>query len=164
MHRGAQVDNGSAWLTTVRTYLAAIALGNLIWEAAHFPLYTIWREGTREHLMLAMFHGTAGDVFVAAAALMMSLVLVGNAGWPTTRFWHVACMTGAFGLGFTFYSEWMNVEVRHVWAYSVLMPRLPVIGTGLSPVMQWIVVPAVAFAIIFRRRDRGTAFETKPPE
>lgn len=146
-----EVEPTARWLAAIRTYLGVVAVGNLVWEALHVPLYTIWQEGTRGHLVLAMFHGTGGDIFVAAAALMMSIVLLGNSRWPVTRFWPVATMAMAFGLGFTFYSEWMNVEIRHVWAYTALMPRLPVIGTGLSPVLQWIVVPWIAFLVCQRQ-------------
>jgi len=31
------------------------------------------------------------------------------------------------------------------WAYSEFMPTLPVTGTGLSPLAQWIVIPLIAF-------------------
>src|SRR3546814_3917201 len=34
------------WLTALRRYLVAITVGNLVWEFAHLPLYTIWYEGT----------------------------------------------------------------------------------------------------------------------
>jgi hypothetical protein len=40
--------------------------------------------------------------------------------------------------------EWLNIVVRASWAYSDRMPVVPVIGTGLSPLLQWVVVPTVA--------------------
>jgi hypothetical protein len=49
------------------------------------------------------------------------------------------------GLGYTIYSEWLNTEIRGSWAYTRWMPQLPLIGTGLSPLAQWIVVPSLAF-------------------
>jgi hypothetical protein len=41
----------------------------------------------------------------------------------------------------------VNVEIRGSWAYSERMPRLPVTGTGLAPLAQWIVLPGLALAI-----------------
>ena len=35
------------WLNVLRRYLVAIAVGNLIWEFAHMPLYTLWETGSR---------------------------------------------------------------------------------------------------------------------
>jgi hypothetical protein len=55
------------------------------------------------------------------------------------------------GLGYTVYSEWLNVNVRETWAYTAWMPRIPPLGTGLSPLLQWIVVPGLAFFIVWRR-------------
>jgi hypothetical protein len=43
------------------------------------------------------------------------------------------------------FSEWLNTEVRGSWAYSELMPVMPVVATGFSPVAQWIVIPIGAF-------------------
>lgn len=38
-----------------------------------------------------------------------------------------------------------NIEVRGAWAYREAMPRLPGLGIGLTPMLQWIVVPVLAF-------------------
>jgi hypothetical protein len=51
-----------------------------------------------------------------------------------------------FGLGYTIMSEWLNTAVWVSWSYSSVMPVLPWLGTGLSPLLQWLVVPALAFA------------------
>lgn len=57
------------------------------------------------------------------------------------------------GIGYTVYSEWVNTAVRKTWQYSNLMPTLPVLGTGLSPFIQWLIVPSIAFlAVRFRHK------------
>jgi hypothetical protein len=130
--------------------LAISCFGNLLWEAAQFPLYTIWNDGTRSHMLLALVHGTVGDLMISAAALMAGLIVFGDRRWPAHGFWRVAIPTFLLGLGYTIYSEWINVEVRHTWAYSKLMPTLPPLGTGLSPLLGWITVPALAFLVTHR--------------
>jgi len=112
--------------------------GHLLWEIAQFPLYTIWRDGTRGHILLAPMHGTVGDLFISAAALMAALAILGDGRWPKQAYLRVGIAVVLFGLG---YSEWINAEVRHTWAYSNLMARAPPLGTGLSPLLQWLVVP-----------------------
>ena len=42
-------------------------------------------------------------------------------------------------------SHSLNIVIRQSWAYSDLMPVVPVIDTGLSPLLQWIVVPLAGF-------------------
>ena len=81
---------------------------------------------------------------------MVSLVVFGDRRWPAYGFWRVAIPTFLFGVGYTIYSEWINVDVRHSRAYSKLVPILPPLGTGLSPLLEWLVVPTLAFLITHR--------------
>jgi hypothetical protein len=65
--------------------------------------------------------------------------------WPKEGYREVAALTVAFGVPYTVFSEWLNTEVRGGWAYSDLMPVVPVLDAGLSPLAQWIVIPIAAF-------------------
>jgi hypothetical protein len=62
-------DTAAAWRIGLRRYFFAVALGNLAWETAHLPLYTIWREGTARTMAVAVFHCTAGNLLIATATL-----------------------------------------------------------------------------------------------
>lgn len=134
------------WLAVLRSYGSAVAVGNLVWEAAHLPLYTIWRTGTVGENAFAVVHCTVGDVVLASSALAVALLVAGNRDWPGRGFWPVAVLAVLFGLGATVFLEWLNVVVWKAWAYSGLMPVLPLLGfgVGLSPLLQWIVVPSLA--------------------
>lgn len=134
-----------AWLTTLRRYIAIIVPGNLIWETAQLPLYTIWRKGSWSEIGFAVFHCTAGDLLIAGASLVGTLLLLGSARWPSDRYLVVAMLTIIAGIAYTAFSEWLNTQVRASWTYSELMPTLPGTGTGLSPLAQWIVIPLAAF-------------------
>ena len=140
------------WLSALRAYLLAIALGDLAWEAAHLPLYTLWRTGTASEKLFAVFHCTLGDHLIALASLALGLMLAGHRDWPARRFGTVGALTVMFGLGYTTFSEWLNIVVRESWAYSELMPVVPLFGfeVGVSPLLQWLVVPALA--LHFARR------------
>ena len=52
------------------------------------------------------------------------------------------------GLGYTVFSEWLNTQVRQSWSYTEAMPLLPPFGTGLTPFLQWVIVPAIAFGCV----------------
>jgi len=62
-----------------------------------------------------------------------------------------------FGVSYTVFSEWLNIEVRQAWAYRDAMPVVPVLGAGLSPVLQWIIVPLAGFWWAVRRVGRPIA-------
>lgn len=132
------------WLNALRRYLIAMAVGNLIWEFAHMPLYTLWETGTPREIAFAALHCTGGDVLIAASALLAALIVFGSSQWPEANYRLVGLATVLTGLGYTVVSEWLNIEVREAWAYSDLMPVIPVIGAGLSPIAQWIVLPIFA--------------------
>lgn len=146
----------SPWLAALRGYLATMLLGNLAWEAAHLPLYTIWTTGTARENLLAVLHCTGGDVLIAASALLLALVLAGDSAWPHRGFRRVMTIAILLGFGYTVFSEWLNIVVRRSWEYSELMPVVPLFGfaLGLSPLLQWLAVPAAAFAIA-RHRAAG---------
>jgi len=133
------------WLSAMRRYVIASALLNLVWEFAQLPLYTIWHQGSMREIVFAAVHCTGGDILIASVSLLATLMIIGNGRWPHDRFHVVAAAAILGGLAYTIFSEWLNTEVRGSWAYSDWMPTVPLIGAGLSPFAQWIVVPMVAF-------------------
>lgn len=136
-------DTGAprAWLQVLRRYLLVIAAGNLVWEFAHMPLYTLWETGTPGQIVLYGLHCTAGDILIALSAIMIALLVLGHSSWPAYGYMHVGVATVILGLGYTVFSEWLNIEIRESWAYRDIMPVIPMIDTGLTPVLQWIVLP-----------------------
>lgn len=125
-------------------YLALLLPANLAWEAAQLPFYTIWTEASARAIAFAVLHCTVGDGMIGAFSLAAALVLLGAREWPARGAASVAVVATAVGLGYTVFSEWLNVEIREAWAYAETMPRLPPLGTGLTPVLQWLVLPPLA--------------------
>ncbi len=149
------------WLSAVRRYLLAVAVGNLVWEMAQLPLYTLWRTGTVRLLLYAVLHCTAADIAIATVTLVLALVIIGDVRWPDERFAAIAVSVIASGVAYTIGSEYLNTVVRQSWAYTEWMPTVPWIGTGLAPLAQWIVVPAAAFVLV--RGGAGAGNHTKRP-
>lgn len=133
------------WLSAFRRYVIFIAAANLIWEFVHIPLYTLWETGSTGEIVFAVIHCTGGDILIALSAIMLALFLVGSSAWPGDGMHRVVAPTVGIGLGYTVFSEWLNIEVRQAWAYGDLMPVIPVIDAGLSPVLRWILVPLAGF-------------------
>jgi hypothetical protein len=128
-------------------YLVVITTGDFAWETLHLPLYTLWRTGTPSEKVYAVLHCTGGDILIASASLFFAIVIAGDRRWPAGRYWRVAWVAIVIGLVYTMFSEWLNIVGRATWAYTEDMPVLPLFGfnLGLSPVMQWIIVPSVGF-------------------
>lgn len=141
-------DDHSGWPRTLRRYIGASAVLHLAWEIAQLPLYTIWSEALPKQAF-AVLHCTLGDLMIAGLSLLTALALVAKADWPRSGTRPVWLLLVGLGVAYTVYSEWLNINVRGSWAYSPLMPTLPVLGTGLAPLLQWLVVPTLVlrFAI-----------------
>jgi hypothetical protein len=140
-----RASKGPGWLVTMRRLLVFIAAGNLAWESAQLPLYTIWSQGTPGEIAFAVAHCTGGDILIAGASLLLALLIAARPTWPEETYGRVAALTVAFAVPYTVFSEWLNTEVRGSWDYSALMPVVPVLDAGLSPLAQWIVIPTAAF-------------------
>ena len=141
-------------LVAVGRYLLLVSIANLAWELAQLPFYTLWRKGTAGEIAFAVVHCTAGDVLIAGSVLGLALLLLGEPGWPETGFARVAATATLVGLGYTVWSEWLNTAVRGSWAYADAMPVLPPLGTGLLPLLQWLLLPPAC--LLLARRTRTT--------
>ena len=136
-----------AWLPALATYLAVIGGLNLIWEVLQLPLFTIWATGTLAERTFAVVHCTGGDLLIALVSLVIALIGTWAVDWPQQNFRRVAIVAIALGIAYTAFSEWLNVYVRRSWAYADWMPTVTVgtVRIGLSPLLQWLVVPTLAF-------------------
>ena len=138
----------------IAAYLGVVAIAHLSWETLQLPLYTIWVTPRWRDIAFAVVHCTVGDLMIAGLSLVAALVVFGARTWPAERFVPVVALTLLIGIAYTIFSEWLNTSVRKSWTYSELMPIVPWIRTGLSPFLQWLIVPAVGFAAVTRKRGR----------
>jgi hypothetical protein len=107
-------------------------------------LYTIWSEGTVRGIAFAVIHCFGGDLLIALGSLLTAMLLAGNPRWPMRGSVRVGTFVVLAGVGYTIFSEWLNVELLKSWEYADSMPVLPFLGIGVSPLAQWIVVPSLA--------------------
>jgi hypothetical protein len=150
-HRGP-ANGGALWLIALRRYFVFAIPAHLAWEIAQLPLYTIWYDYPPRSIAFAVVHCTGGDAVITSIALLGALLLFGNRRWPDERYIAVAAPAVLAGVAYTIFSEWHNTEVRNSWAYSNMMPTLPGLGTGLSPLLQWFVIPIATFWWAWPRR------------
>ena len=141
-------------LPFVALAIGLAAMGHFVWEAAQLPLYTLWRTGTRREIAFALFHCTGGDVVITTATLAVATALARAFRWPPFG-WRMVFTAITLGAAYTILSEWLNVAIRRSWSYTAAMPVVPFLGTGLAPLLQWLIVPSLALAIIGYRYRRA---------
>ncbi len=133
-------------------YLAWFALLSLAWEAAHVRLYTLWSEAEPAYIAFSVAHCTLGDVLIGAAALVLALVAGREGPLEDWRWRQIGAITVLAGAGYTLFSEWMNITLLRSWTYAPSMPTLDIAGFrfGLSPLLQWLVLPPLSLALARR--------------
>lgn len=130
---------------------AIFLLLNAAWEVVQLPLYTLWHGGTWGEITFAIIHCTAGDLLIGLAVAAISIGVIWLAGgFPDARSRMFLFMFLGLGMSYTVFSEWLNVHVRESWAYTDQMPVVPILGTGLSPLLQWLVVPVLTWLLARR--------------
>ena len=133
--------------------LAVVALLlNFPWKLLQAPLFEGMAAAAHSTVMAACLRGTLRD------AVIMLLAHASVAG-VTRRRWVLApsgCEVAGFvavGVAITEMIKWLAIRGPWVqsWAYSSEMPLIPGTGFGLSPLLQWVVLPAIALWFVRRQ-------------
>jgi len=146
-----------AWAFIGLRYLPWLGGLNLAWEALQIPLYTIWKEASAGYIAFAIFHCTLGDLLIGSASLGVALILGREGPMAQWRWRRIVALILVLGPGYTVFSEWLNTTLSH-WSYSQLMPTLNIAGIeiGVSPLLQWLVLPPLALYLARRRHTHRT--------
>jgi hypothetical protein len=124
---------------------------NYPWEFLQVPFFAGMADAPHWEAMLFCSRAAVGDAGIAVVAFWAVAVAVRRRSWlvnPTTR--QVLSFV-ASGLVITVILEWLATEVWNRWEYAAMTPTLPVLGTGLLPVLQWSVLPPLLVWIVRRQ-------------
>ncbi len=129
-------------------------LVNFVWEMWQVPFYESLSRMDHMNAVRICTQASIGDGVISLLAFWSAAAVVGSRLWfqsltptPVLMFW-------AVGIGITIVMEWLATGPLDRWQYAANMPRLPILGTGLLPLLQWILLPAVILLFV-RRQVRG---------
>jgi hypothetical protein len=129
----------------VLALLVIVSFGlHLVWEFAHYRLYTGYENLTPLPIYL---WATIGDVLYTLAAFALASAFKRGLGW--VREATVSDYLGLAALGFflALYVEYKAMALQR-WVYLPEMPILPMFGVGLSPVLQMVILLPLSVAIV----------------
>lgn len=119
-------------------------LVNLVWENAQAFLYAGY-GGFIEHFWVC-FVASVMDALVILLVYLLLALAYKDAYWPRydsyVRYAVVAAIGGALAVGF----ELWALETGE-WEYTPLMPVVPGLRVGLSPLVQLMVLPVLTYRI-----------------
>ncbi len=124
---------------------------HFVWEFVQAPTYAGMIEMNHWDGIKLCMSATFGDVGFALVAFGLTSLTARTRQWflrPAA--WQYLMYLG-IGIGLTVGFEYYYTQVSLRWTYSELMPLVPPFGTGLSPLLQWLVVPTVVLWITRRQ-------------
>ena len=124
---------------------------NYIWEMLQMPLYQDMQFGDPKAWMLC-FKASVGDALFSIAVFSGGAMIFRTWDWVQRL-----TLLKVIFLFLTGTAAAISIEIaaleRGRWAYTELMPLIPIVSVGLVPVLQLIILPWVSFktALFFRR-------------
>lgn len=147
-------EDARVWHVVGARYLIVLALFNLLWEIAQLPLYSLYAEAPPSVIAYAVLHCTLGDILIGMLTLIAALIATRAGPLERWHWWRIGATAVGFGLAYTALSEWLNTTVLMSWTYSEWMPLTPILPLGISPILQWLVVPVAALVLARGTRCR----------
>lgn len=113
-----------------------------VWEMWQMPFYD--QSGLNfTDMVKGCSLGSFGDAGLMVFAYYTAGKLAGTRHWLIRPRKTAIAVYLAAGLLITFGVEQMAIRSEIGWEYDKLMPREPLFGTGLVPLVMWIFVPLV---------------------
>ena len=135
---------------------------NFVWEMLQSPFFAHIPDEPHWQMTLICLQATNGDVGITLLSVSTAAGITRAALWflPMSRRGTAPYLV--VGLGITALAEWHALSSGR-WAYSRLMPVLPLRGIGLVPILRWTVLP-VAVLALSRRLYQGSTVRTSVAE
>jgi hypothetical protein len=142
-----------ACVRTLLVFALFAFLFHFAWEILQAPLFARMPKTSHWQATLACLKATFGDIGIALASFAVAALWSRSCAWflhPSIQ--GLAAYTAA-GVLITIAFEWYAISTGR-WAYSELMPVVPGLRMGLSPLLQWLALPLVALYFL-RRHELG---------
>jgi hypothetical protein len=140
------------WTPEFNVALFAFLL-NLPWELWQAPLFERMAEAPHWEAVKTCSKAAAGDAAIALVAYGLVALVLRHRGWAVSPTAWAMSGFAACGVGITVVIERLALGGHWLqgWSYSSLMPVVPGIGVGLSPVMQWLALPPLVIWLVRRQ-------------
>lgn len=124
---------------------------NFVWEFWQVPFFQ--GMSSAPHLTMTIFCSLAsiGDAAIALVSFWVVVAATGTRAWilaPSTIQVAVFTMVGVL---VTVLGERVATETLRWWSYAGQMPTLPLLGTGLLPFFQWMILPPLVVWFVRRQ-------------
>jgi len=124
---------------------------NVVWEFAQVPLFAGMRAAPHWTAILVCGRAALGDVVIALVGFWVVAAVAGSRGWILHATARQVAGFVTVGVLITLVMEWLATRVLGRWAYAETMAVVPLLGVGVAPLVQWIVLPPLVVWFVRRQ-------------
>ena len=114
---------------------------HFVWEMLQAPAYAGMSTIPHWDGVLVCTQATFGDVGFAITAFWITAALRRSRNWMQSPTKADVAVFLAVGILLTVAFEYYYVEIAGRWTYASWLPLVPPFGTGLGPLLQWVLIP-----------------------
>lgn len=115
-------------------------LANFVWEMLQVPWFTGMADASHGSVVWLCIRATGGDVLILLASFWFSSIVCRDRRWVLDGNRKPAVILVITALTLTIVLEWLATGPLQRWEYADSMPIIPIIGVGLSPLLQWLLL------------------------
>ena len=120
---------------------------HFFWEVVHTYFYAL-KDADFNTILYGWLHCTGGDVMITLGSFWLVSLISWNRRWFLRL--NRANFSGFImaGVAYTALSERLNIQIFQSWSYNEAMPIIPWLKVGLTPILQWFVIPSVVIFLV----------------
>lgn len=124
---------------------------NFPWELLQIPFYAGMADAPHWEATKVCALATLGDAVILVVAYWTAALAARSRQWfSKPRTWPTAVFISA-GLAITLVLERLATGPLDRWQYAASMPIMPFLGVGLTPLLQWLVLPPICLWFVGRQ-------------
>ncbi|MEQ7154196.1 hypothetical protein [Brevundimonas aurifodinae] len=124
---------------------------NFPWEFLQTPLYVGMAEAPHWVATKVCAFATLGDAVIMVVAYWLAAVAARSRYWfLKPRQWPTTVFILA-GIAITIVLELLATGPLDRWQYAAAMPVVPFLSVGLTPLLQWLVLPPICLWFVRRQ-------------
>jgi hypothetical protein len=146
----ARVAGGVIGVPEVNVALFAFLL-NFVWEFWQTPFYREMPTAPHWEAVKFCTWATLGDATIMLVAFGAVAAATRSRTWILEPTALQVIGFVVIGILITVVVEWIGTEIVHRWSYAERMPTLPLLGTGIVPLIQWMLLPPLVVWFVRRQ-------------
>ena len=124
---------------------------NFVWEFWQVPFYADMPSSPHWQATKVCSLAAVGDAAIMLVAFWVVAAVAHIRAWVLEPSATQVVVFTITGIVVTVIAERVATELLHLWAYADRMATLPLLSTGLLPLLQWMILPPLVVWFVQRQ-------------